>query len=36
MGVVQAINKTVGDHFSHVDEILLENLTQHVPLSTDQ
>lgn len=33
MGVVQAINKTTSDHFSHIDEILLENLTQHVSIA---
>lgn len=33
MGVLQAINKKTGTHFSHVDEILLENLTQHVSIA---
>jgi len=33
MGVLQAINKKEGSHFSHVDEILLENLTQHVSIA---
>merc|ERR1719437_315180 len=30
MGVLQAINKKESAHFSRVDEILCENLTQHV------
>jgi len=33
MGVLQAINKKTGDYFSHVDEILLENLTEHVSIA---
>merc|ERR1719343_1019604 len=33
MGVLQAINKKESSHFSHVDEILLENLTQHVSIA---
>jgi len=38
MGVLQAINKfadefTATPHFSHIDEILIENLTQHVSVS---
>lgn len=33
MGVLQAINKKQDDHFSRVDEILLENLTQHVSIA---
>mmetsp|Transcript_80659 Transcript_80659/g.202943 ORF Transcript_80659/g.202943 Transcript_80659/m.202943 type:complete len:470 (-) Transcript_80659:223-1632(-) len=33
MGVLQAINKKEFTHFSHVDEILLENLTQHVSIA---
>merc|ERR1719329_921250 len=38
MGVLQAINKfadefTAAPHFSHIDEILIENLTQHVSVS---
>lgn len=35
MGVVQAINKNKeeGDHFNRIDEILLENLTQHCSIA---
>merc|ERR1719238_2084025 len=38
MGVLQAINKLEGEfnthpHFSHIDEILMENLTQHVSVA---
>merc|ERR1719207_24256 len=38
MGVLQAINKNQDEfqeapHFTHIDEILLENLTQHVSVA---
>jgi adenylate cyclase len=38
MGVLQAINKLDGEfssvpHFTHIDEILMENLTQHVSVA---
>lgn len=32
-GVLQAINKVSGAPFSHIDEILMENLTQHVSIA---
>lgn len=33
MGVLQAINRKDHPHFSNIDEILLENLTQHVSIA---
>merc|ERR1719277_787687 len=33
MGVLQAINKLATPNFSHIDEILMENLTQHVSIA---
>merc|ERR1719245_2423138 len=33
MGVLQVINKKIRDRFTRVDEILLENLTQHVSIA---
>merc|ERR1719150_1949091 len=33
LGVLQAINKKTDTSFSHVDEILLENLSQHVSIA---
>jgi len=33
MGVLQAINKKTSNYFTHVDEILLENLTEHVSVA---